>query len=86
MGKTVSLRDNKCGVCISCMRSGRDDMVRDILRGAMRAPLRKLSLEEAGMFTRYFGIVLVVSSYVLYLFMHLYKLFWSFSVKDSSSN
>ena len=35
-------------------------MVRDLSRGAVHAPLRKLSLEEADMFTRRFGIVLVV--------------------------
>jgi len=60
------------------MRSGRGDMVRDLPRSAMRAPLRKLSLEEADMFKRHFGVVLVVfPSYILYLFMHVYKLFWS---------
>ena len=35
-------------------------MVRDLLRGVVRTPLKKLSLEEAGMFTSHFGIVLVV--------------------------
>ena len=35
-------------------------MVRDLSRGAVRAPLRKLSLEEADMFTRHFEIVLVI--------------------------
>ena len=60
VGKPVSLRDNRCGVCMSSMRSGRCDMVRDLLRGAVRAPLRKLSLEVADMFTRRFGIVLVI--------------------------
>ena len=60
MGKAVSLRDIKCGVCMSSMRLGRGDMVRDLPRGAVLAPLRKLSLEEADMFTRRFGIVLVV--------------------------
>ena len=50
----------KCGVCMSYMRSGQDDMVKDLPRGAVHAPLRKLSLEEADMFTRHFGIVLVV--------------------------
>ena len=60
MGKAVSLRDSRCGVCMSSMRSGRDNMVRDLPRGAVRAPLRKLSLEEADMFTRRFRIVLVV--------------------------
>ena len=58
--KAVSLRDSRCGVCMSSMRSGRGDMVRDLSRGAVHAPLRKLSLEEADMFTRRFGIVLVV--------------------------
>ena len=59
-GKTVSRRDSGCGVCMSSMRSGRGDMVRDLPRGAVRALLRKLSLEEANMFTRRFEIVLVV--------------------------
>ena len=70
MRKTVSLRDNECGVCMSSMRSGQGDMVRDLLRGAMRAPMRKLSLEEVDMFTSHLRVVLVVYSYVLYMFMH----------------
>ena len=70
VGKVVNLRDSGCGVCMSSMRSGRDNLVRDLPRGVVRASLRKLSLEEADMFTRRFGIALVVSSYVLYLFMH----------------
>ena len=45
--------------CMSSMRSGRGDMVRDLPRGAVHAPLRKLMLEEADMFTRRFEIVLV---------------------------
>ena len=74
-GKTVSRRDSGCGVCMSSMRSGRGGMVKDLLRGTVHAPLRNLSLEEADMFTRRFEVVLINSSYVLYLFMHLYKLF-----------
>ena len=65
-GKTVSRRDSGCGICMSFMRSGRGYMVRDFPRGAVRAPSRKLSLEEANMFPRHFGVVLVISSYVLY--------------------
>jgi len=65
-GKTVNRRDNGCGVCMSSMRSGQGYMVRDLPRGAVHAPLRKLSLEEANMFARHFGVVLVISSYVLY--------------------
>ena len=60
VGKAVSLRDSGCGVCMSSMRSGRGDMVRDFPRGAVRAPLKKLSLEEADIFTRRFRIVLIV--------------------------
>ena len=60
VGKPVSLRDSRCGVCMSSMRSGRGDMVRDFPRGAMSAPLRELSLEEADILTRRFGIVLIV--------------------------
>lgn len=37
-GKTVSLRENEYGVC---MRSSQFGMVRDLLRGAMRASMRK---------------------------------------------
>ena len=44
MGKAMSLRDSRCGVCMSSMRSGRGDMVRDLPRGVVRAPLKKLSL------------------------------------------
>ena len=69
----MSLRDNGYGVCMSSMRSSQCDIVKDLPRSAMHAPLRKLSLEETDMFTRHFEIVLVVSSYVLYLFMHVYK-------------
>ena len=61
MGKVVSLKDNGCGVCISSMGSSRGGMVRDLPRGAVRAQLRKLSLEEADMFARHFGVVLVIS-------------------------
>ena len=87
VGKTVSLRNKGYGACMSSMRSGQSDMVRDLPRGAMRAPLRKLSLEEANVFTGHFGVVLVVLSYILYLIMHRYKLFfWTFSLEDSSSN
>jgi len=60
VGKAVSLRGSRCGVCISSMRSGRDDMVGDLLKGTVRVPLRKLSLEEGDMFTRHFKIVLIV--------------------------
>ena len=86
VGKTMSLRDSGCGVYMSSMRSGQGDMIRDLPRGAVHASLRKLLLEEADMFSRNFVVVLVISSYVLYLFMHLYKLFWSFSLEGSSSN
>ena len=51
---------------MSSVRSGRDDVVRDLPRGTVRAPLRKLSLEEADIFAKHFGVVLVISSYVLY--------------------
>ena len=54
------VRDSRCGVCMSSMRSGRGGIVRDLPRGAVRAPLRKLSLEEANIFTKRFGIVLIV--------------------------
>ena len=60
VGKAMSLRDSGCGVCMSSTRSGRGDMVRDLPRGVVCASLRKLSLEEADMFTRCFEIVFVV--------------------------
>jgi len=60
MGNPVSLRDNGCDVCMSSMRLGRGDMVRDLSRDVVRAPLRKLLLEKADIFTRRFGIVLVI--------------------------
>ena len=66
VGKVVSLRNNRCGVCMSSMRSGQCDMIRDLSRGAVRAPLRKFLLEEADMFTRCFGIVLVVFPHTFY--------------------
>ena len=71
MGNPVSLRDNGCDVCMSSMRLGRGDMVRDFPRGAMRAPLRKLSLEEADMFTWRFEIVFNV---FLMRFIHVHAL------------
>jgi len=77
VGKTVSLKDNRCGICMNSMRSGQGGMVRDLPRNVVHAPLKKFSLEEAHMFTRHFGIVLLVFSCILYLVMHLYKLFWS---------
>ena len=38
MGNTMSVKDNRCGDCMSSMRSGQGDMVRDLLRGVMHAP------------------------------------------------
>ena len=58
MGRYI--RNSGCGVCMSSMRSGRGDMVSELPRDAVCAPLRKLSLEEADMFTRCFRIVLFV--------------------------
>ena len=43
VGKAVSLRDNGRGVCMSSMRLGRGNMVKDLPRGVLRALLRKLS-------------------------------------------
>ena len=60
MGKVVSLRDSRCGVCMSSMRSGQSDMVRDLPRDVVRALLLKLSLKEADTFIRRFRIVLVI--------------------------
>ncbi|XP_052210811.1 uncharacterized protein LOC127813699 [Diospyros lotus] len=54
MGKTMRLRNNGCGVCMRSIRSGRGDMVRDLLRGTMCVSLRKLSFEKADIFTRHF--------------------------------
>ena len=68
MEKAVSLRDNESGVCMSSMRSGWGDMVRDLLRGAMLAPLGKLSLEKADMFTRCFGIVFICFPHTFYTY------------------
>ena len=70
MGKAMSLRDSICAVCVSSMRSGQGDMVRDLPRGVVHASLRKLSLEEADMFTRHFRIVLIVFLIRFILFMH----------------
>ena len=67
----MSLRDSRCGVCMNSMNSGRGDMVRDLPRGTMCMTLRKLSLEEADMFTRHFGIVLVI---FLIRFIHVHTL------------
>ena len=71
VGKVVSLRDNRCGVCMNSIRSDRGDIVRDLPRGVVHAPLRNLSLEKADMFTRRFKIVLVI---FLIHFIHVHAL------------